>query len=174
MKSNSANSQRNYHYHSFLIESRMKIQPKTLFILLLSFTTMLAFPQEKYYNVHDHISETGKTITITKQLQSLIDECSTSGGGTIYFPPGEYLTGTIIIKDNTYLEISAGATLYGSTSMQDYYHDGLKSLIYANGLKIAVYQDMVPLMDREIFSGEGKNIHIPDPIALSFLRTARM
>jgi hypothetical protein len=111
----------------------MKIQPKTLFILLLLFTTRFAFSQEKYYNVNDYISETGKTTTITEQLQSLIDDCSTSGGGTIYFPPGEYLTGTIIIKDNTYLEIGAGATLYGSTNMQDYYNDGLKSLIYANG-----------------------------------------
>ena len=117
----------------FLTGSLMEILPKTLLILVLSLTTMITFSQEKYYNVREHISETGRTINITEQIQALIDKCNTSGGGTIYFPPGEYLTGTIIIKDNIFLEIGAGATLFGSTNMQDYYHDGLKSLIYADG-----------------------------------------
>jgi hypothetical protein len=117
------------------MKKRRVIYRKSVLLVFLSITALHGYTQEKYYNVCEHIPETGKSIKITEQLQSLIDEASASGGGIIYFPAGEYLTGTLFMKDNTYLEIGAGATLFGSTEMEDYYHDGLKSLIYSNGAK---------------------------------------
>jgi len=86
---------------------------KFLLIVLLLITTEV-YPQKSYYNINDYISETGKSKLITVQLQELIDKCSLNGGGYIQFPAGEYLTGTIVLKDNTYLDLSPGATLYGS------------------------------------------------------------
>ncbi|MBN2089892.1 right-handed parallel beta-helix repeat-containing protein [candidate division KSB1 bacterium] len=107
-------------------------------ILLIVFALVVTniFSQNSIYNVKELISQTEKTVLITSQLQALIDRCSAEGGGYIYFPAGDYLTGTIVMKDNTYLDLSPGATIYGSTDINDYpdFQWG-KSLIYAAGAK---------------------------------------
>ncbi|MBU2491699.1 MAG: hypothetical protein KJ571_03670 [Bacteroidetes bacterium] len=103
----------------------------TLFTLIIS----TSYSQNSIYNVKELISETGKTVLITEQLQEIIDKCSEEGGGYIYFSAGEYLTGSIILKDNTYLQLSPGATLFGSTDINDYTEEGGKSLIYAKGAR---------------------------------------
>lgn len=110
----------------------MKFKAIAIVIFLLTITT---YAQDNRYNVKNQIQKTGKTQNITQKLQALIDKCSADGGGEIYFPAGEYLTGTITLKNNVYLNLSAGATLYGSEDLNDYPNaqkDG-KSLIYANG-----------------------------------------
>ena len=56
----------------------------------------------------------------TVRLQQAIDDCSAGGGGTLSFPPGRYLTGTIQIKSHVTLRIERGATLLGSTNAADY------------------------------------------------------
>jgi hypothetical protein len=94
----------------------------------------IVYPQDSIYNVKDSMPETGKSVLITRQLQELIDKCSAEGGGYIYFPAGDYLTGSITLKDNTYLNLSPGATIYGSMDIHDYPEkEGSKSLIYAKG-----------------------------------------
>ena len=92
-----------------------------------------AYSQEYAYNVKNYITKSEREILLTGELQFLIDQCHEAGGGTIYFPPGDYLTGTLFLKSNVYLEFSPGATLFGSKEMGDYPYNGLKSLIYANG-----------------------------------------
>ncbi|MEQ9296930.1 MAG: glycosyl hydrolase family 28 protein [Cyclobacteriaceae bacterium] len=91
-----------------------------------------AFAQNGTYNIVDHIEESGREVLITAEIQQLIDRCSQEGGGTIYFPAGEYLTGSLMMKSNTFLHLSAGATLYGSMSMDDYTEEASKSLISSN------------------------------------------
>jgi len=56
----------------------------------------------------------------TISIQKAIDDCSTAGGGTITFPAGRYLTGTIQIKGNVTLRLEENATLLGSTNVADY------------------------------------------------------
>jgi hypothetical protein len=56
----------------------------------------------------------------TKSLQAAIDACAASGGGTVHFPSGKYLSGTIFMKSNVTLALEAGATLLGSTNLDDY------------------------------------------------------
>ena len=91
------------------------------------------YGQTSVYNVKESIPETGKSVLITKPLQKLIDKCSGEGGGQVYFPAGNYLTGSIVLKDNTYLFLSPGATLYGSTDINDYTETAGNSLLYAKG-----------------------------------------
>jgi hypothetical protein len=63
----------------------------------------------------------GDGITMdTSAIQAAIDACTNMGGGTVYLPPGNYLTGTITLKDNVTLHVEAGARLLGSTSLADY------------------------------------------------------
>ncbi len=72
----------------------------------------------------------------TSAIQSAIDACHTDGGGTVLFPTGAFLSGTITLKSNVTLHLSAGAVLRGSSSMSDY---PVKHLIVARGTeKIAI------------------------------------
>ena len=56
----------------------------------------------------------------TAAIQQCIDKVNAAGGGTAYVPPGTYLTGGIEIKSNVTLYLEAGATLLGSTDLNDY------------------------------------------------------
>ena len=61
----------------------------------------------------------GKTVN-TKSIQSAIDECSRSGGGTVLFAKGDYVTGSIELKSNVMLQVLEGARILGSTDLADY------------------------------------------------------
>jgi hypothetical protein len=53
-------------------------------------------------------------------IQKAIDACTQAGGGMVYLPPGNFLTGTIVLKSNVTFHLSAGATLWGSRHIEDY------------------------------------------------------
>ena len=61
----------------------------------------------------------GKTLC-TSAIQTAIDRCSNSGGGTVLLPPGTWLSGTLFLKDNVTLYLAAGSTLLGSADPKDY------------------------------------------------------
>ncbi|MEM9858034.1 MAG: glycosyl hydrolase family 28 protein [Bacteroidota bacterium] len=104
----------------------------TLLASVLIFSFVSLFAQQGQYNIIDHIEKSGRGVLITQEIQQLIDQCSKAGGGTIFFPPGEYLTGSLMMKNNTFLHLSAGATLYGSKNIDDYTEEASKSLISSN------------------------------------------
>jgi len=56
----------------------------------------------------------------TQALQRAIDDAERMGGGTVFFPAGTYLSGTLFLKSNVTLHLAAGATLLGSTDLKDY------------------------------------------------------
>jgi len=98
------------------------------------------------YNVIDYGAVGNGKILDTKAIQSAIDKCSQNGGGTVYFPAGKYLSGTIYMKDNVNLNISIGAILLGSVDVNDFplnkcdfpsYSDNYvsRALIWGEGLK---------------------------------------
>jgi hypothetical protein len=59
----------------------------------------------------------GSTLN-TAAIQAAID--SLSGGGTLVFPPGVYLTGSLVLVDNLALRLEQGAVLKGSPNPLDY------------------------------------------------------
>ena len=64
---------------------------------------------------------TGDAETLnTSAIQAAIDACAGAGGGTVQFPAGAYLTGTLHLKSHVRLELGAGATILGSTNVEDY------------------------------------------------------
>jgi polygalacturonase len=73
-----------------------------------------------WINVKDRgVRGDGKAVE-TSAIQAVIDACSASGGGTVLFPAGTYLTGTLRIKDNVTLRLEGGAIILGSTDLKDY------------------------------------------------------
>jgi polygalacturonase len=82
----------------------------------------------------------------TRALQAAIDACAGAGGGTVYFPQGRYRSGTLFLKSHITLHLEGGATLLGSTKLEDYpstvpavrsYTDNYteRSLVYAENLE---------------------------------------
>ncbi|MGD0059140.1 MAG: glycoside hydrolase family 28 protein [Verrucomicrobiia bacterium] len=53
-------------------------------------------------------------------IQKAIDACTQAGGGVVYLPPGNFLAGTIFLKNNVTLHLAPGATLWGSRNIADY------------------------------------------------------
>jgi len=82
----------------------------------------------------------------TRGIQATIDACARSGGGTVYFPPGRFVSGTIYLRSNITLYFDPGAVLLGSSELSHYpvsvpafrsYTDNYtdKSLIYGEKLE---------------------------------------
>jgi len=53
-------------------------------------------------------------------IQSVIDDCAAQGGGTVYLPAGQYLTGSLFLRNNISLHLDSGATILGSEKPDDY------------------------------------------------------
>src|SRR4051812_26297575 len=64
---------------------------------------------------------TGDGTTLnTAAFEKAIASCEKAGGGTVYVPPGKYLTGTIALKSHVTLHLDAGARILASQKPQDY------------------------------------------------------
>ena len=72
------------------------------------------------YNVLDYGAVADKNTLNTEAIQKAIDDCNANGGGTVFVPAGEYVTGTIFLKSNVELHLEHGATLFASTDLNDY------------------------------------------------------
>ncbi len=66
------------------------------------------------YNVRDYGASGQKAGSAQAAIQQAIDACAAAGGGVVYFPPGDYTTGTLHLRSNLRLYLEAGATVYAS------------------------------------------------------------
>jgi hypothetical protein len=84
----------------------------------------------------------------TKSIQEAINLCASNGGGTVLLPAGIFQVGSIELKSNITLHISASATLLGTADGSQYHgidavplrgdttlKDGNWALLYAVGAK---------------------------------------
>jgi polygalacturonase len=98
----------------------------------------------------------------TAGIQKAIDDCSAAGGGTISFPAGNYLTGTIQIKSNVTLRLEDQASLLGSPNVADYrnldpFLDGSGNTL-GYSLIVAVDADHVGLEGPGTVNGQGQKV----------------
>ena len=73
-----------------------------------------------YVSVTDFGAENDGKALCTEAVQSAIDACS-QNGKTLCFPAGEYLLGTVYLKNNTYVHLAAGATILGSENTREHF-----------------------------------------------------
>lgn len=72
------------------------------------------------FNVLDYgVVADGVTLN-SVAVQSAVDACSAQGGGTVYFPKGEYVLSTVFLKSNVRIELAKGARILGSLNFYDY------------------------------------------------------
>ena len=74
--------------------------------------------------VHLNVRDLGATgdgkTKDTLAIQQTLDRCAVLGGGEVLVPPGEYLTGALVLRSNTTLRLDEGASLTGSPDIADY------------------------------------------------------
>jgi polygalacturonase len=97
---------------------------RDLFFLIVIIIVILAhqnaISQNGFNNVLDYgIKNDGATLN-TNAIAMLIKDLHGKGGGTLYFPPGKYLTGSLHLKSHITLYLDAGATLEFSQNFDDF------------------------------------------------------
>lgn len=93
---------------------------KLLFIFSALLFHLTVHAQNFSYNILDHGASNNGEKKITHIIDKTIDLVSKAGGGTIFFPAGEYLTGPIVLKSNITIHLDAGAVLKFSDDFDDY------------------------------------------------------
>jgi len=63
------------------------------------------------FNVLDYGAHNDGSAPVTEAIRSAIQAAKAAGGGTVFFPAGNYVTGPIELVSNLVLQLDAGATL---------------------------------------------------------------
>jgi polygalacturonase len=117
-------------------------------------------PQVGAQSVRDYGAVGDGTALDTQAIQAAINACAGVGGGTVFFPTGKYLTGSLFLKSHVTLHLDAGATILGSLKLDDYpvkipalrsYTDNYteRALIYAEDL------ENIAIEGRGVIDGRG-------------------
>jgi len=69
---------------------------------------------DNYFNVRSFGAMGDGRSLDSPAINKAIAACAQSGGGTVYFPAGTYLSGSIHLQSNIHLLIDAGATILGA------------------------------------------------------------
>lgn len=88
----------------------------------------------------------GSTLN-TASIQKAIDACNAEGGGSVLFPAGRFVTGTIQLKDNVTLHLGTETVLLGSSNPADY-----------RNVDEFMAGDGIPLGHALIVADEAKNV----------------
>ena len=95
-----------------------KFELKLGLIILLGFFCLSSM-QAKEYSVLDFGATGDGEKLETEYIQKSIDAASKTGG-IVVFPAGQYVTGTIYLKNNVTLNLQKGATILGSQDLAHY------------------------------------------------------
>jgi len=86
----------------------------------------------RVFNVRDFGASGSKAENAQAAIQRAIDSCARTGGGIVYFPPGQYTSGTIHLRSHIRLSVDAGATIYSIKEKGAFDKD---ALIYGEDLE---------------------------------------
>lgn len=102
-----------------------------LFLFFLLSTVSIA--QNNEYNIKSFGAVADGVSNNAVAIQKAIDEANKNGGGKVTVPPGNFVTGAIVLKSGVQLYIELGARLIGSDKIADYENPIALALIVAKG-----------------------------------------
>jgi polygalacturonase len=91
--------------------------------LLLILISGGLFAQTQFYNVKKYGAKGDGKAFDTQAINKTIEAAAAAGGGTVYFPAGNYLTGSIRLKSNIGLYIDQGATIIAADFVKEAEYD---------------------------------------------------
>lgn len=92
---------------------------KVILLIILQLITLYNITAN-IYNLKELGADTSGKNKCTDLINKTIEKAHAEGGGTLYFPAGEYLTAAINMKSNITLHVEAGAVIRFSDQFQDY------------------------------------------------------
>ncbi len=102
-------------------------------IVLLLYTNAPAQTMQQppsTYNVITFGAKANEKFKDTQAIQKAIETCHRNGGGTVYFPSGTYVSGSLHLKSNVALFLDHGAIIKASTNNDDF--DPYETLDFPN------------------------------------------
>src|SRR5262249_32268450 len=94
---------------------RLAFAVATIILCLLAVPALAAdSPTAGYFNVRSYGAVGDGKALDSPAINKAIEACAAAGGGTVYLPPGTYLSGSIRLKSNLHLLIDMGATILGA------------------------------------------------------------
>ncbi|UDQ97153.1 glycosyl hydrolase family 28 protein [Lentisphaerota bacterium WC36G] len=145
--------------------------------LLCCFFTV-SMVEAKEYNVKN-FGAVGDGVKIdSAAIQKAIDKCNADGGGTVVVPAGNYLSGTILFKDNVTMKLEKGAVILGSKNFKDYsnpdfFVDAVKQ---KRGWCLIGIVDVknVKIIGEGTIDGQGKVFRNPRPFLVRVVRSENL
>jgi polygalacturonase len=92
----------------------------SLFIAHVTTSANTAQAMPATYNVAEFGARADGKAKDTQPIQETIETCSENGGGTVYFPPGTYVTGSLHLRNRIALVLDHGATIKASPDQNDF------------------------------------------------------
>jgi polygalacturonase len=93
---------------------------KIFYILFFLSNVALAQNSGKIYNIKDYGAVgDGKTLN-TDAINKAITACADNGGGTVFVPAGNFVTGTVLFKSNITLNLDPDSHIIGTTDITQY------------------------------------------------------
>lgn len=140
----------------------MKQTAVILAILVTAFSSLRA----KEINVLEYGAVADTAVLSTKAIQAAIDECH-KNGGTVIIPAGSFKSGTLYFKDNVTLHLEKGATLYGSTRLEDYPENDPDYIFFRKGIikRALIYAEScsnIAIEGEGTIDGQGASFWVPD------------
>jgi polygalacturonase len=144
--------------------------------IVISLLALKALASEPFHFNVQQFGAKGDGITKeTAAVQSAIDACAAQNGGTVYFPAGVYICGSLHLKSHVALFLDHGATIKASPDNQDF--DPCETLDFKNAadhetsffhfaLLWAEDQHHITLSGSGVIDGNRPKRGGPKPIAL--------
>jgi polygalacturonase len=93
---------------------------KCFFYLMFFIAVVPTITAGKVYDIRKFGATTNANKINTIAINSAIKACAAGGGGKVLVPKGNFITGTIILKDNVQLYLEEGAVLDATTNLNEY------------------------------------------------------
>jgi polygalacturonase len=132
-----------------------------LVVVLAGSLPVWAAPAIPFYNVKDCGATGDGTTKDTEAIRKAISTAVRAGGGTVYFPAGQYLTGSIHLQSDITLHLDAGAVLKFSQDFDDYLPmvksrwEGTECVNFAPPI-YAYRAENIAIVGRGLIDGQGK------------------
>lgn len=103
-----------------MINQKITSMTLSVFAAAVFFISAASLATAQTYNVRDFGAVADGVTKDTAAIQQAIDTAADAGGGTVFFPAGTYLTGSIFLKSHIDFHLGPGACLLASPDPADY------------------------------------------------------